>query len=179
MNKEKILQDYFKWEKTFNQKGALFLKTFKTLKAETAPTKPLITFYLGQEWYGLEINTLKEIIGIPPITFVPHVPDYVAGIIHYRGEILPLVILKKYIGFADNSYSDKALILVIENKNDKIGLIIDKLAHILEVPLNKIFSPTASLESRVINLLEGETEMDGQLLTIINTHHILGGLNHD
>jgi len=50
-----------------------------------------LTFSMGRESYGIEIQYVTEIIGIQAITEVPELPSYVKGIINLRGKIVPVM----------------------------------------------------------------------------------------
>ena len=50
-----------------------------------------MTFKSGNEYFGLELQCVNEIIGIQPITEVPEVEDYLRGLINLRGKIIPVI----------------------------------------------------------------------------------------
>lgn len=65
-----------------------------------------LTFGLGGEEYGLEILKVKEIIGIMNITFIPHTPIYVKGVINLRGKVIPVIDLRLKFGMDSLEYTE-------------------------------------------------------------------------
>ena len=59
-----------------------------------------LTFYLGEESYGVSVLKVREIIRPTAITAVPHLPDHVRGVINLRGKIIPVVCLRTRFGLA-------------------------------------------------------------------------------
>ena len=50
-----------------------------------------LTFFLGEETYGIPVLKVREIISMLPITQVPQVPAYMKGVINLRGTVLPII----------------------------------------------------------------------------------------
>ena len=55
----------------------------------------LVTFRLGSGEYAIDIMQAKEIIKMEKITLIPNAPDFVEGVINLRGNIIPIIDLKK------------------------------------------------------------------------------------
>jgi purine-binding chemotaxis protein CheW len=54
-------------------------------------TLQIIVFRLSQEWYGVEIRKVKEVIRVTKITYLPSSPEYIAGIVNLRGFLVCLM----------------------------------------------------------------------------------------
>ena len=57
-----------------------------------------LTFFLGDEEYGVAIMKVQEIIGLQPITRVPRTPAFMRGVINLRGKVIPIVDLRERFG---------------------------------------------------------------------------------
>jgi len=84
-----------------------------------------LTFFLDKEEYGLPISNVKEIIGLPNITYVPKMPDFVKGVINLRGKNIPVIDLRIRLGFKEKEYDERTCIIVteIEKKESKKFLL--------------------------------------------------------
>ena len=82
-----------------------------------------------------------EIIGILPITGVPEVPDYVRGIINLRGKIIPVVDMRLRFGRPFRAYTDRTCVIVIEAEDVLVGLIIDGVSEVLDIPSEQVVPP--------------------------------------
>ena len=100
-----------------------------------------LTFSLGKESYGLEINYVTEIIGIQPITEIPELPDYIKGIINLRGKIIPVMDVRLRFKKEPKEYSDRTCIIVIDIKDISIGLIVDSVSEVITIPNQDIVEP--------------------------------------
>lgn len=92
-----------------------------------------LTFLLGKEVYAIEIKYVTEIIGIQPVTEVPELPPYVRGIINLRGKIIPVMDVRLRFNKPCIEYNDRTCIVVIEVRNNSVGLIVDNVAEVLSI----------------------------------------------
>jgi len=100
-----------------------------------------LTFALGKEVYGIEIQYVTEIIGIQPITEVPEVPNYVKGIINLRGKIIPVIDVRLKFRKEPMEYNDRTCVIVIDIQSVSVGMIVDSVAEVLAIPEDWIVSP--------------------------------------
>lgn len=111
------------------------------IEIEDTQKDKYLTFYLGKEFYGIDIKAVIEIIGIQPITEVPEVPDYVRGIINLRGKIIPVVDMRLRFKKELREYTDRTCIVVIENNGMQIGMIVDGVSEVISIPPEEVVPP--------------------------------------
>ena len=100
-----------------------------------------LTFSLGNESYGIEIQYVTEIIGIQTITEVPELPPYIKGIINLRGKIIPVIDVRLRFKKEVKEYNDRTCIIVIDIMELSIGLIVDSVSEVLNIPDEDIEEP--------------------------------------
>ncbi|NLK27337.1 MAG: purine-binding chemotaxis protein CheW [Clostridiales bacterium] len=100
-----------------------------------------LTFSLGKESYGIEIQYVTEIIGIQTITEVPELPAYVKGIINLRGKIIPVIDVRLRFKKEPREYNDRTCVIVIDIMELSIGLIVDSVSEVLNIPDQDIEAP--------------------------------------
>lgn len=100
-----------------------------------------LTFTLGKESYGIEIQYVTEIIGIQAITEIPELPDYVKGIINLRGKIIPVMDVRIRFKKEVKEYNDRTCVIVIDINDLSIGLIVDSVAEVVNIPEQDIEAP--------------------------------------
>jgi len=100
-----------------------------------------LTFSLGNEFYGLEICYVTEIIGIQPVTEVPEVPQYVRGIINLRGKIIPVMDVRLRFKKPFRDYNDRTCVVVVEIRDVSVGLIVDSVSEVLSIRDEDIVPP--------------------------------------
>ncbi|PTX14787.1 purine-binding chemotaxis protein CheW [Halanaerobium congolense] len=97
--------------------------------------KQYITFSLGQERYGIELNEGKEILLPPEITRVPNTPDYVNGVINLRGGVITILDFKDILGIEKNKNDgykkEEKRIIITTIGNITSGFMVDQMQGIL------------------------------------------------
>lgn len=85
----------------------------------------LIVFKVADESVGLDIKKVREVTELSSYVPVPKAPDFLTGLANIRGEVVPVISLRKRFGLAGEELCD---ILVVVEEEDRIaGLRIDQL----------------------------------------------------
>lgn len=93
-----------------------------------------LTFNLGNEYYGIGIEYVTEIIGILPITEVPELPNFIRGIVNLRGRIIPVMDVRLKFKKEFVTYNERTCIIVVDIKENAVGLIVDGVAEVTNIP---------------------------------------------
>jgi chemotaxis signal transduction protein/ABC-type nitrate/sulfonate/bicarbonate transport system substrate-binding protein/CheY-like chemotaxis protein len=106
-----------------------------------------LRFFLGKEYYGIDILKIVEIIKLVPITPVPNTPSFVKGVINLRGSVVPAIDLRVKIGMGQREYDHKTRIVIVEDDYNgaklRVGLIIDAVDAVCDVKAGDIESTPA------------------------------------
>ncbi len=113
---------------------------FDELEEDTQKGK-FLTFSLGNEFYGIDIMYVTEIVGIQPITVVPELPAFVKGIINLRGKIIPVMDVRLKFKKEPKDYNDRTCIIVIDVVDISIGIIVDAVSEVLNISDDNIVPP--------------------------------------
>jgi purine-binding chemotaxis protein CheW len=140
------------------------------LKEETLQ---IIVFRLGQEWYGVEITKVKEVIRVDRITYLPSSPEHIAGIINLRGYILSVTDLKEIFGLPHEEPTEKTRIIAIESGILETGLLVDEVVESIEVPVSKIGPALLTIPAEEAKYMERQCKVDDKLIALINVEKVL------
>ncbi|GIX47030.1 MAG: chemotaxis protein CheW [Candidatus Tectimicrobiota bacterium] len=99
-----------------------------------------LTFFLGQEEYGLEILKVQEIIGMLDITPVPRTPPFVRGVINLRGKVIPIIDLRRKFGMAA-AQGEETCIVVVKAHGVETGLVVDRVSEVLDIAEEDVEAP--------------------------------------
>ena len=111
-----------------------------------------VTFKSGNEYFGLRIQCVNEIIVYQEITQVPESEDYIKGLINLRGKIIPVIDVRVRFKQEPMPYTDRTCIIVITVKDTVVGLIVEKIAEVVEITEDNIIdSPTLGNEDKCQN----------------------------
>ncbi len=100
-----------------------------------------MTFKSGNEYFGLKIQYVNEIIQIQSITEVPETEDYIKGLINLRGKIVPVIDVRIRFKQEPFEYNDRTCIIVIDVHSTVVGLIVEKIAEVVEIKEEDILPP--------------------------------------
>jgi len=104
----------------------------KTLNAgEADDSLEYVVFKLGNEEYGIKINNVQEVNRIGEITRLPGAPAFIAGMVDLRGEIMPILNLRRLFGVHDTGSNNESRLLVAEFEDKKTGILIDSVSGVL------------------------------------------------
>ncbi|NBX86571.1 MAG: chemotaxis protein CheW [Proteobacteria bacterium] len=107
-----------------------------------AQLQQLVTFELYGEVFALPILDVREIIRMTTITPVPQAPGFVEGVINLRGQIIPVVDLRKRFGLSSQAATDDSRIIVAElGAGLVLGMIVDAVREVERIPSDTINPP--------------------------------------
>lgn len=111
-----------------------------------------VTFKSGNEYFGLKIEYVNEIIVIQEITQIPESEDYVKGLINLRGKIIPVIDVRIRFKQEPKEYNDRTCIVVVNVKDMVVGLIVEQIAEVVEITRDNILdTPTLGHEDKMQN----------------------------
>lgn len=97
-----------------------------------------LTFSIAKDEYGIEITYVTEIIGIQEITELPDTAHYVQGVINLRGKVITVIDVRLRMGFDPIDYNDRTCIVVVNVMQESIGLIVDSVSEVMDIPPDMI-----------------------------------------
>jgi len=126
-----------------------------------------------QEIYGISIDTVREIRQLESITIIPNSPDFIRGVMNLRGTIIPIIDLKKKLGFSHNhKINPKDHILVAELESKLVGLLIDRVDQIIRISCTDVESHlSAGLES--VSYIVGIAKHGRKLIVLLDIEKLM------
>ena len=92
-----------------------------------------VTFKSGNEYFGIKIEYVNEIIVYQEITEIPETEEYIKGLINLRGKIIPASDVRIRFKQEPFEYNDRTCIIVLNVKELVVGLIVEKIAEVVEI----------------------------------------------
>lgn len=142
-----------------------------------APARPaeehLVIFTLDNECYGVDIGEVWEINTMLGITRIPQAPDFIEGVINLRGQIVPIMDLRKRLGLPAKPYSRDTRIMVIQALDNRLGLIVDSVREVVKVPQDVIEPPSQLATLIEDSYLRGIAKQEGYLIVLLDVHRLL------
>ena len=108
---------------------------------DEAQKSKYMTFKSGNEYFGLKIQYVNEIIQIPSITAIPKTEEYIKGLINLRGKIIPVIDVRLRFKQEAFEYDDRTCIIVVMVDDVVVGLIVEQIADVIEIREENILPP--------------------------------------
>jgi purine-binding chemotaxis protein CheW len=132
----------------------------------------LVTFKVDNEEFAVDILKVQEINKMINITHIPNAPPFVEGVINLRGKIIPIVDLRKRLGFEGKSYDKSTRIIVIELEGIVLGFIVDSVSEVLRISDSTVEPPPALVAGVESDYIEGVGKLDNRLLILLELKKI-------
>ena len=147
--------------------------TVQATRVEGEQLFHLVTFKLGKEEYGVDINSVQEIIRATDITPVPGAPVHVRGVINLRGKIIPVVDLRKRFSLAAVDASDDQRIVVVELGEKRLGMLVDSVSQVIKLSSSIIEEMPEEATNIDENYIRGVGKLDSRLIIILDLNRSL------
>lgn len=92
-----------------------------------------LTFAIENRVCGLEVQDVIEIVGLPPITEVPDMPEFVRGIINLRGKVIPVLEMRRRFLMPDRPHDDRTCVIIVNLHERLTGLIVDQVREVVRI----------------------------------------------
>lgn len=135
--------------------------------------RQLVVFRLHNEEFGVEITEVREIVKPRHITRLPHVADYIEGVTNLRGEVIPVICLRKRFGLEPQEETQDTRIMMLEVKDSMVGFIVDAVTETLRLPEDAIEPPPSNIAGLRSDYLAGVGKLEDRLLILLEVDKIL------
>jgi purine-binding chemotaxis protein CheW len=142
---------------------------------ENRQSKPLqqVCFKLGKEEFGVDILKVREIVRYQQIARVPQTSDFIAGVINLRGNIIPVIDLRKKVGLPNIEKNDRTRIIVFYVAEKLVGMIVDRVDRVIRLRQDQIEPPPDIGLGKIQEFVSGVGKVENGLFILLNTEKLL------
>ena len=143
------------------------------LKESEGTLNQMISFTIGEENFGVDIQTVKEVIRKKEITRLPKTPAFVKGVINLRGDVIPIIDLREKFGLEHKDYTDMTRVIVTEVDARSVGMVVDSVSHVIRIGEEDIEPPPPVVGGISNEYLKGVGKIGEKLIILVNVEKIL------
>jgi purine-binding chemotaxis protein CheW len=136
-----------------------------------------LTFILDGEEYGIPILKVNGIQGWERTTPIPNSPEYVKGIINLRGEVVPIVDLRKRFGLEEQAYTSHTVVIVVrveqEGKGRTVGLVVDAVADVHDIRTDAMHSTPEFGEKVNNDFIRGLGMIENKMVILLEIDNLI------
>ncbi len=134
-----------------------------------------IVVSIGNEQYGLDISCVDNIVRMCKITRVPKAPYHYVGIINLRGEVVPLMSLRRKMSLEDDQFTEATRIIILKTEETGlIGVIVDRVKEVITLAESGIDRSNSIRTADKDYYINGIGKNNDELISIFDIAAILG-----
>lgn len=133
----------------------------------------IVVFQLGNELYGADIGTVREVGPLQRMTRVPRTPRFVKGVTNLRGRVIPVVDLRRRLNLPESEATKSTRIAVAELEGGQVGMVVDAVLEVLRVPLADIEPPALMVTKLESDYVTGVAKVGGRLIILLDLGRVL------
>jgi purine-binding chemotaxis protein CheW len=137
----------------------------------------LLVFRLGNEWYALEAQEVREISRLADITRVPLTPSHIMGVVNLRGAITAVIDIRAALGLPQAPLEHTARIIVACHENLEAGIVAEAVVEMVETLRSVLQPPLLTIDAERGRYASAVLEQkDNRLIIVLNLASLLEGL---
>jgi purine-binding chemotaxis protein CheW len=133
----------------------------------------LVVFVLASEEFACNIADVREVLKMIRITPLPRSLNFVEGVINLRGEVIPVIDLRKRFNLPSVDRTDESRIIIVEVEERMVGLTVDSVSEVIRLSNKQIQEAPTQVAGEQTNLIMGVGKIDERMLIILNLARIL------
>lgn len=132
-----------------------------------------VVFRLGQEFYGIDIFRVNEIIRLREITPIPRTEEHIRGLVNLRGKTIPVVNLRIRMSLPELPDSESTRIIVVESEHGNVGIVVDAVTEVLSIQSGSVDSAPVLMTDLSAEFVRGVAKREADLITLLNLDYAL------
>ena len=98
----------------------------------------VVTFKLGEEEYGIDIQKVQELRGYDAVTRIANAPEYIKGVVNLRGIIVPIIDMRVKFNLGTPSYDQFTVVIVLNIAGRVVGMVVDSVSDVITLGAEQI-----------------------------------------
>lgn len=131
-------------------------------------TRQLCTFFLDGQLFGVDAQSVQEVIRYQVMTRVPKAPAAVSGLINLRGRIVTAIDLRVRLGIKSRDAGTLPMNVVVQCDDGTVSLLVDQIGDVIEVDAEHFETPPDTLQGPARELVKGAYKLNGRLLLLLD-----------
>ena len=133
-----------------------------------------VTFKLADQWLGIPVVLIQEVLTAEAVARVPRSPEHVAGFLNLRGQIVTAVDLRTCLELPKREDDAHVMNVVVRDGEELFSLVVDRVGDVVEVGGGRVEPPPATLPGIWKDVAAGVIRLDEELLVILDVDAVLG-----
>ena len=144
------------------------------IETQDVESKQYIVVQIGNEKYGIDIGYIDNIVRMQKITRVPKAQSYFKGVINLRGEIVPVMSIRKKMGLEDDVITDASRIIILKvEEKGSLGVVVDQVREVITLNTAEIDKTAVGARNIKDTFINGIGKNGEELISLFEINAIL------
>ncbi len=135
-------------------------------------SREYVIFKLVDESYAVDIDHVENIEKHIEITRVPYTKKYIKGVINLRGNIIPVIDVRKRFNLKEKEADKDSRIMIINHGELKVGLLVDVSSEVLQIEDENI-EPAPKVTGADDDYISSIGKDNGRIIMIVDLDKLL------
>ena len=132
-----------------------------------------IVVKIGSEQYGLDISNVDNIVRMQKITRVPKSPEHYRGVINLRGEVVPVMSIRRKMGLSDDVFTNASRIIILKlDVQGSVGIVVDEVKEVVSLGSDDIDRNVQNTNREDSNFINGIGKNGEELISLFDVDKI-------
>jgi len=133
----------------------------------------VVTFTLGQEEYGIDIQRVQELRGYDAVTCIANAPAHIKGVVNLRGIIVPIIDMRIKFDLGEPSYDQFTVVIVLNIGGRVVGMVVDSVSDVITLGAEQI-KPAPEMGSALdTDYIIGLGTLDSRMLILVDIDRLM------
>jgi purine-binding chemotaxis protein CheW len=132
-----------------------------------------LSFALGEEEYGIDIQKVQEIRGYENVTRIANAPDFIKGVINLRGIIVPILDMRIKFNLGTPRYDAFTVVIILNLRGRVTGMVVDSVSDVVTLTTEQIKPAPEMSTTMDTSYLRGLGALDERMLILVDIDKLL------
>ena len=148
------------------------MKSVEESMVDADDSVSICSLRIGTGTYGIDTREIREVLGTTVPQSVPLAPEYIAGMVPYRGDVLTTVCLRSLLGLEKRAGSNRVLVFEDEESKERFGLLVDGVGGVVAMGTDALEANPTALDARSMELFDGAYRMQTGLMVRLDPRRL-------
>ena len=137
-----------------------------------------VTFFIGEEEYGIKIQSVQEICPLKELTHLPNTPEHIKGILNLRGNVIPVIDLRKVFHLPSIPATRSSVIIILKNKEKINGLLVDQISDVMTIDSKQVEDTPDMALTINSSFIDGIAKLNDRFIIVLDMTKVFSNMEH-
>lgn len=136
-------------------------------------SRQFATFEVDGQLFGVEVDTVQEVLSYDEYTPVPLAPPAVGGLFNLRGQVIAAVDLRVQLGLSRQQMQGPVMNVILRGDGEPVSLLVDRIGEVVDLADEELEPPPDTLSGPTRELVVGTYKLAGRLMLALDAQQAI------